>query len=568
LGDGPSAAQLPEGATALADPSIARSATPAEWFEVVKEGRMDLMMPPWKNRLTDEEIWDVVSFSFTLHTSDEEIRRGAEVWEQECAVCHGEQGAGNGPQALAAQWQMADLSDLDYTAQQSLDGWFQVVSGGRSAMPAFGDSLEESDIRAAVQYARTFSYRPLIGASLPEGQGKLVGQVINATPGSENVNALTVTLRAFQGFDELRTEDALTGEDGSFLFEGLPTESDFLYLVTAEYGDTTFASELVGFTEGNSELPLSLEIWESSTTPGTIDVNLAQWFIEYHQGALLVGELYRITHDSDTVYIGEEPVSGDQRAVLQFELPAGATAVTFDGGEVGERYILTRDGVVDTQPLPPGQVQVLMRYLLPYEGTRAELAHSIPYPVEQMSVLVAEGLQVRSDLLEEAGQRTVSDRQFMNYEASNLPARQPVSLQLRGLERTDNPAAPASSSNSTAILAYHPVLVYGVGLLAAGLLLALLAVPLLLNRQQNSEPASTQPEQSGTDLRTERERLLLAIADLDDQYEAGQLDENAYQRRRLANKRNLVQITRQLEANPASDAGAKDGGEDQELSSR
>ncbi len=63
LGDGPTAAELPQGATALADPAIARLATPADWFEVVKEGRMALYMPPWKNRLSDEQIREVVAYS-------------------------------------------------------------------------------------------------------------------------------------------------------------------------------------------------------------------------------------------------------------------------------------------------------------------------------------------------------------------------------------------------------------------------------------------------------------------------------------------------------------------------
>ena len=56
--------------------------------------------------------------------------------------------------------------------------------------------------------------------------------------------------------------------------------------------------------------------------------------------------------------------------------------------------------------------------------------------------------------------------------------------------------------------------------------------------------------------------MLEEIAALDDQYEAGQLDDGTYQRRRLARKRSLVQITRQLEANPDDDAS----GADQELS--
>ena len=57
-GDGATASQLPNGASVLADPTLARKATPDGWFDVVKNGRMDRFMPPWKNRLSDEQIWE------------------------------------------------------------------------------------------------------------------------------------------------------------------------------------------------------------------------------------------------------------------------------------------------------------------------------------------------------------------------------------------------------------------------------------------------------------------------------------------------------------------------------
>ncbi len=133
-GDGPTASDLPSGATALADPAIARPATPDAWFDVVKNGRMDRFMPPWQNRLTDEQIWDAVAFAFTLSTSEAEITRGQEVWEQECAACHGPRGAGDGPQAVANGYQMPDLSDLATSAGRSLDQWHTVTLDGQGAV--------------------------------------------------------------------------------------------------------------------------------------------------------------------------------------------------------------------------------------------------------------------------------------------------------------------------------------------------------------------------------------------------------------------------------------------------
>lgn len=532
---------------------------------------MERFMPPWQNRLSDEEIWDVVAFSFTLHTSEDEVRRGEQVWAENCASCHGDQGAGDGPVAVANGWSLPDLSNLELAASRSLDDWYQLTSQGQGNMPAFAGTLAEEDIWAALEYARTFTYRPAFAMALPKGDGRLVGVVANGTPGSEVPGDTMVTLRTFEGFDELASQEAQVAADGSFSFEELPTDPDYIYLVTTSYGGITFASDVASFSEGETEIEAPVDIWETSTTPGEITVNLAQWFVEYHQGALLVGELYRLTHESDRVYIGgEEAAEGAQSAVLEFRLPPEAQALTLEGGEVGERFILTRDGVADTQPLPPGQVQILMRYLLPYNGTTAELAHSIPYAAEEVNVLVAEGPRVRSGDLEEVGTQTIGEQQFVRFQATDLPADEEVGLEFRGLERPSGAAAELAGPNrSTAVLAYHPALLFGLAGLAAAVVVGLLLVPVVRRSGGRRKGASDSveglgagpgdagsqaagPQSAAVGTAEQRQRVLRAIADLDDRFAAGELDEESYHQQRMAYKRQLVLLTRELEqASPA-----------------
>ncbi len=165
-----------------------------------------------------------------------------------------------------------------------------------------------------------------------------------------------------------------------------------------------------------------MTIYETSATPGEIRVNLAQWFVDSHQGALLVGELYRINHDSDRVYIGSEEVAPGQNAVLRFDLPPGATSVVLDGGEIGGRFIRTADGVVDTKPLLPGGSQILAALLAALRAARkAEFAHSVPYPVDQLNVLVVDGPRSPPSL-QSLGPQTVAEQQWNSFGAANLPA--------------------------------------------------------------------------------------------------------------------------------------------------
>lgn len=552
LGDGPTAAELPQGATALADPAIARAASPAAWFEVVKEGRMSLFMPPWKNRLSDEQIWDVVTYSLGLHTDEAELQTGEALWGEQCAACHGMGGAGDGAQAVAAGLAMPNLADPDVAAAQSLDAWSQITRAGQGEMPAFAADLSDEEIWASVEYARTFAFPPLRAAAVPAGAGRLSGRVTNGTTGAAGAG-LAVTLNAFDNFTELQSQQVVAGPDGAFAFEGLPTGSQYVYLLTTVYGDSTFGSEIVSFPAGEETLNVPLQVYETAATPGEITINLAQWFVDSHQGALLVGELYRITHDSDRVYSGGEEVAPGKNAVLRFNLPPGATSLVLDGGEVGQRFVRTADGVVDTQPLLPGGTQILMRYLLPYSGSKAELTHSVNYPVERLNALVVDGPKVATDLTS-LGPQTVSDQQWNSFEGVNLAAGEQVSLKLSGLTRAESPSASLPGA-STAVVAHNSGLLFAVGAVAFVGALGVFAAYMLRRpaAPDNAEAtpttslvSSSSQDASSSDLADERSRLLTSIARLDDQYAAGELDDAAYQTARVAQKRSLLLVTQQL----------------------
>lgn len=540
LGDGATAAELPNGATVLADPLIARQATPADWFQITKEGRMDLMMPPWKNRLTDQQIWDVTAYALTLHSGEAQLAQGEAVWGQQCAACHGPGGAGDGPQALADGLAMPNLTDPAVAADRSLADWHGLTSAGQGEMPAFAGVLSDAEIWAAATYARSLSFAPAGAASAPLGAGVLSGQVLNGTTG-QPVQTL-VTLNVFENFEPLQAQEVQSGADGAFSFGNLPTGAQYAFLLSATHGDSRFGSDIVRFTEGQTTLDAPLQVYDASATPGEITVNLAQWFIDSHQGALLIGELYRIDHASDTVYTGSEEIEPGKMAVLHFNLPAGVNSLALDGGEIGDRFIRTADGLVDTQPLPPGGTQILMRYLLPYSGDEAELAHSVPYPIDRLNVLVVDGPEVTTDL-QNMGPQTVSEQQWNSFERVDLPAGEPISLRLANLgAAVAAAAAPARPNTSNAVISFNPGLLIAVGVVALLAALAVFGAYLLLRPAATAEQPALAASTAVLDPAAERQRLVAAIAQLDDLYAAGEIGADSYQHSRAAQKRSLLLV--------------------------
>ncbi|MGH2425822.1 MAG: c-type cytochrome, partial [bacterium] len=91
---------------------------------------------------------------------------GQRVYAQRCAVCHGPNGRGNGPAAPSMIPRPRDFTQGQFKYKStppgqppSDDDLIRVVKNGltASAMPAWGDLLNDAEIRAVVAYFKTLS---------------------------------------------------------------------------------------------------------------------------------------------------------------------------------------------------------------------------------------------------------------------------------------------------------------------------------------------------------------------------------------------------------------------------
>lgn len=81
--------------------------------------------------------------------------RGEKLYQQNCVVCHGENGMGNGPAASGLEHKPADLTNHFHIAPGNGDGYlfWRVTEGGvvepfrsmKSAMPPFKGTLSEAE---------------------------------------------------------------------------------------------------------------------------------------------------------------------------------------------------------------------------------------------------------------------------------------------------------------------------------------------------------------------------------------------------------------------------------------
>jgi mono/diheme cytochrome c family protein len=79
---------------------------------------------------------------------------GAGAFQAKCAMCHGQNGAGDTP--LGKRMQVRDLRSAAVQAQ-STEALTIIVAKGQKAMPGFGKSLDSEQIKDLVGFVRSIA---------------------------------------------------------------------------------------------------------------------------------------------------------------------------------------------------------------------------------------------------------------------------------------------------------------------------------------------------------------------------------------------------------------------------
>lgn len=563
LGDGPQAEQLPNPVAPLGSQAYARQATPANWYSQVTQGNLERFMPPF-NSLSDRQRWDVVAYSFTLSAPPAVVEEGAELYQENCALCHGLRGKGDGPEAASLSNRPTDLSEQSSMAEKSQAEFYQaMVEGIAPDMPPFGDSITEEQLWAVAAYVRTLTFTPSESESIAlEGEtpspgataeaevsttelpaptaaeaaqalGKVAGEVFNASGGEIPVD-VPLTLRGFDHMQVVISQTTTLEADGLFSFEAVDTSPELAYVVTMDYDQTTYGSDIGIFEEGVSELYLPVEIYETTTDATVLSVDRMHIFFEFvDEQTVRVIELYIISNPGNKTLIAGE----DGGTTVNFTLPDGATNLEFQDGLLGERYLSTSDGFGDTISIRPGSgtYEILYAYEMPY-NRKLDLVHPMHYPVDAVVIMIPEdGVRVKGEMLRDDGTRDVQGVPYRLYSGGGLQAGDDLQLTLSGRPSGGSPSLLQSSSAGL----IFGLAVFGMALILGGVWL------FTRTRKEDGDEEGLDDIPYDTDLELtsdDADMLMDAIIALDDLYREGQLPEEAYQQRRAELKARLSDV--------------------------
>lgn len=524
LGDGPTAAAIQGEMPNLAAPETARQMVPTTYFDVIKNGRMDKMMPPWGNRFDDQQIWDLTAYVWSLGTPPESITAGEAIYQEQCAACHGDDGAGDGPEAPAGL--AVDFTDLPAMAQISQADLFQGY--GQSEAHAGLRELEEAGLWQSLDYIRTFSL------ALPQRNGVLTGQVRNATT-NEPAGQVDLTLRVFEGTNEIETLTTQADAGGNFTFDQLADDPALRYVLEGDYNGVTFRSQVLGqFTPGQAETTLDLNVYDTTTDPAGISLTQLHYVLAFTPETINVLQIFVVGNTGDQAYVG-----GDNGQTFAFSLPAGAENVAFQNDPNQTRFVETDEGYADTEPVIPGEegASVIASYDVPYEGDTATLAIPLPADVASVNLLMADqGANLKSEQLQFIETRQFQGDTFAIFSGSDLKQGETLTLELSDLSALEASAGVATNPVATPPVDQTLLMwsVLGLGLIAiigAGVIYPLVR-PRLAPQAVGLE----------SDVEVRRQRLLLTLARLDEVYAAGELAESVYRPARARYKAELARL--------------------------
>jgi mono/diheme cytochrome c family protein len=89
-----------------------------------------------------------------LMPTPENLAAGEQTFMDNCALCHGEKGMGDGPGGKTIKIHPANFTDPKLMAQETDGSLFWKMSNGRGPMPSWKDTLEEKERWQLVLYIR------------------------------------------------------------------------------------------------------------------------------------------------------------------------------------------------------------------------------------------------------------------------------------------------------------------------------------------------------------------------------------------------------------------------------
>lgn len=532
-GDGELSGNLPALPADFTDPEFRRTRIPGVMYQTITSGILDSGMPPFgpesTNPVSEENRWHLVAQVLSLATPPEALEAGQIVYEENCLACHGETGVGDGPDAASSEAEVPDLTSERYWFNRSNETVFEAIANG--GVPDHDYELTDQERWDVVDYARTFSYVYFDpNAPVEPLEGATISGIINNGTTGDSVEGVQVLLRGFsQNFEPTVTMTTTAEADGSYLFELEPVDPSWVYLASARYEDLGFSSDAGQVSRAEPDLELPITVFDSTSDPEAVIVDRIHVLLSFGPDSLLVNEFYVFSNPTSEVFVGETGVS--EEGTVRVAIPEGAQNISFqrsfasmESSIPATEVIQLEDGsYADTFPLNPGTagLNLIVAYDLPFEDGMVVERPLFYQTIDANLIIPGRGVTLTGENWIDNGLQEMPGGSFYSYTQTDIPAGSDLNFELNGrpemVTDASGNAIPQQNNN------INDLIVGGVVLLVV-----VVAALFIVTRRDTDDYDEDEAEIEQEEI----DRLLLAVVELDDAFEAEEVQEAEYQEKR------------------------------------
>ncbi len=544
MGDGAQGIQLGVTVPAFGLPEIAQPASLSQWYTTVTQGNMQRFMPPFAS-LSNQERWDVVAYAMTLHTTPEQIEKGKNLFEANCANCSTD--------FFKDQSKTSSLSEVELA---------RIIRQGNDQVKAFGPNLADDEVWDIAAYLRSLSFdtAPVAAASastatpeaasvteatqptaegtpmsseqaaagnessasLQPGFANITGTIDNQT-GEDLPANMAVTLRGYDhGADqttapqEVLTLESAVHADGSFKFENVEAPTNRIYTAEITFEGITLQSDFAVAKEGDTAITVPpIELYHLSEDTSALTIDEARVFFEYgSDNTVQVYNVYLFHNPTDQIIAIKVNGNGE---VPFIKAPQGSSGFGYEPMQDTEKFISTDSGFA----VPPSDSAYgLIAFASIPKANEINFSQQFVLPVTTITVFLPQGVKAENAQLTDLGVQAIQGFNFQIYEIAHINAGDTVAFTASGTPQETPSTATTTNSNQN--------LLFGAGALGIALILAG-AWMYLRDRgraEEDDNPDGDEKFDSADD-------VMDAIIALDDLHRARKISDDAYQKRRM-----------------------------------
>lgn len=412
--------------------------------------------PPPDSQLSGEPVATVIP---TRPDSPPSAARGELIYSEKCLPCHGSGGLGDGEQSGNLSVPVPPIGTAELARQNTPFEWFKIISEGdmENFMPPFAASLSAQQRWDVLAYVYGLS-----GELALDDRGNLIEVEPMETgsseqPADESVTAMDVrgtvkngsggdlpadaeiTLYAYDHGQDLFTRTTTLDEMGEFHFDQIALDARALYQVSVEYKGLIYFSEPLAMTDLQAGNEFELIVYDGTQETSALSIsslNLVFYF--QTEGQVKVIQQVLVSNSGDLAVVPAQ----DGQALLRYEIPQEAVNVSFEEGQIGDRYEWVESGFADYRAVLPGEDSYQIIYAFDLNYVRSlEFTRSVEFPTRNVHIFVPQNeVELEGENLALVGEQQLDGVPYRVYQLNGeLEAGEKISVRLSGthpLERS------------------------------------------------------------------------------------------------------------------------------------